>query len=94
MLNGKKDKVIKGANVKIADSAKVEDSVIWDDVSIAEDVSLSNSIIGDDVKIPCGKNFKDVAIVRADMLAHCAEIPAKAMQGFFEGENYIVPLDQ
>ena len=92
MLNGKKNKVIKGANVKIADSAKVEDSIIWDDVSIADDVSISNSIIGDDVKISGGKQLNDVAIVRADMLSHCAEIPAKAMKGFFEGENYIVPL--
>ena len=94
MLNGQKHKIIKGKNVKIADSAKVEDSIIWDGVSIADGVSISNSIIGDDVKISGGKYLNDVAIVRAEMLSHCDKIPAKAMKGFFEGENYIVPLKQ
>ena len=94
MLNGASEKVIKGANVKIASSARVQDSVIWDGVSIENEAKISNAIIADGVRIGAGKVYENVAIVRAGMLAHCAEIPDKAMKGFFDGENYVVPLNQ
>ncbi len=94
MLNGQKEKIVKGANVKISGSASVKDSVIWDDVSIAESALISRAIIGDGVKISEGEEFENVAIVRADMLAHCAEIPEKALKGQVIGENYVVPFNQ
>ncbi len=94
MLDGQKEKIVKGANVKISGSAMVKDSVIWDDVSIAESARISRVIIGDRVKISEGEKFENVAIVRADMLAHCTEIPAKAIKGEFVGENYVVPFNQ
>ncbi len=92
MLNGQKEKIVKGANVKISGSASVKDSVIWDDVSIAESARISRAIIGDGVKISEGEKFENVAIVRADMLAHCAKIPEKALKGEVVGENYVVSL--
>lgn len=94
MLDGQREKIVKGANVKISDSATVKDSVIWDDVSIAESALISRAIIGDGVKISEGEEFENVAIVRADMLAHCAEIPEKALKGQVIGENYVVPFNQ
>ena len=94
MLDGQKEKVVKGANVKISDSAIVKDSVIWDDVSIADGARISKSIIGDGVKIRAGEKFENAAIVRADMLEHCAEIPEKALKGKVVGENYVVPFNQ
>ena len=94
MLNGRAEKVVTGENVSISPTATVEDSVIWDSVSIEDGAHISKTIIADGVKIRAGKVYENVAIVRADMLAHCGEIPNKAMKGFFDGENYVVPLDQ
>lgn len=94
MLNGAAEKVIKGENVKIAPSAIVQDSVIWDGVSIEDEAKISKTIIADGVRIEAGKVYENAAIVRADMLSHCEEIPDKAMKGFFDGENYVVPLKQ
>ena len=94
MLDGQKEKVVKGANVRISGSATVKDSVIWDDVSIADGARIFNTILGDGVEIRAGEKFENAAIVRADMLAHCTEIPVKAMKGEIVGENYVVPFNQ
>ncbi len=94
MLDGQKEKIVKGANVKISQSASVKDSVFWDDVSISDGAQISRAIIGDGVKINENEKYENVAIVRADMLAHCTEIPAKAMKGEVVGENYVVPFNQ
>lgn len=94
MLNGKAEKVITGENVKISPLASVKDSVIWDGVLIEDEAKISKTIIADGVKIEAGKTYENAAIVRADMLAHCEEIPDKALKGFFDGENYVVPLNQ
>ncbi len=85
--------VFTGANCRIARSASIRDSVIWDDVTINEDVSLYRTIIADDVTIEAGTHFENAAIVRADMVRSCKEIPEKALKGYIQGENYIVPLN-
>jgi NDP-sugar pyrophosphorylase family protein len=94
MLNGQKKKVVKGGNCRISNSAVIRDSVIWDNVNVGADAQINKSIIGDGVSIKSGEKFENVAIVRAEMLQHCGEIPEKALKGFFKGENYIVPLGQ
>jgi NDP-sugar pyrophosphorylase family protein len=94
MLNGSSEKIVKGENVEISPSAIVQDSVIWDDVLIKDGAKVSKTIIADGVKIEAGKTYENAAIVRADMLSHCDEIPDKALKGFFDGENYVVPLNQ
>ncbi|MGI8787814.1 MAG: sugar phosphate nucleotidyltransferase [Pyrinomonadaceae bacterium] len=94
MLNGQKEKIVKGENVFISASATVKNSVIWDDVSIEDGAEISKTIIADGVKIRRGERFENAAIVRAEMLANCREIPEKALKGFMSGENYVVPLNQ
>ncbi len=94
MLNGRKEKIVRGENVKISATATVKDSVIWDDVSIADGARISKTIIADGVKIGKDEHFENVAIVRAEMLLHCDEIPEKALRGYTHGENYVVPLNQ
>jgi NDP-sugar pyrophosphorylase family protein len=86
--------VSRGNNCRISPDAKISNSVIWDDVSIAEGARLNRTIIADGVRIKNGETFENAAIVRAEMLSHCAEIPAKALKGYHQGENYIVPLNQ
>ncbi len=91
MMDG--DDVFTGSNCEIATSASVRDSVIWDDVCISEDVSLYRTIIADRVELAPGEHFENAAIVRADMVRNCDEIPEKALKGYIQGENYIVPLN-
>jgi len=94
MLNGEPKRNVIGANCVIADSAQIDDSIVWDNVRIEGDARIARSIIGDDVTIQTGETYENVAIVRGDMLDHCNEIPEKALKGTMIGENYVVPLNQ
>lgn len=85
--------VFMGARCSISPNAAIRDSVMWDDVSIGDDVQLYRTIIADGVKIEAGEHFENAAIVRADMVRNCEEIPEKALKGYIQGENYIVPLN-
>lgn len=92
MMNG--SNVFKGENCSISKNAQVKDSIIWDDVEIEEGAQLLKTIIADGVKIKAGEKFENAAIVRAEMLSHSKEIPEKALKGYTQGENYVVPLNQ
>lgn len=94
MLNGNPNRNVIGKSFNKAESAGIEDSIIWDNVTIEKDVKISRSIIGDDVLIKAGETYKNVAIVRAEMLSHCKEIPKKALKGEIIGDNYVVSLNQ
>lgn len=90
MMNGAS--VLAGENCLISGRATVKDSVMWDNVNIADDAHLYRTIIADDVRIEAGEHFENAAIVRAEMVRNCEEIPEKALKGYIQGENYIVPL--
>jgi NDP-sugar pyrophosphorylase family protein len=85
--------VFVGDNCEIETSAHIRDSVLWDDISIEEDVNLYRTIVADGVVIPAGSHFENAAIVRADMVRSCEEIPEKALKGYIQDDNYIVPLN-
>ncbi len=91
MMTGDKN-VFTGDACSISPDARISDSVIWDDVIIQSGARLRRTIIGDGVTIKTGEAFENAAIIRAEMLAQCTEIPEKATKGFTRGENYIVPL--
>jgi len=91
MLDGKENCI--GSGCSVADSAHVRDSIMWDDVTVGEDVNLYRTILADDVEIPAGTHFENAAIVRAEMLRNTDEMPEKALKGYIQGENYIVPLN-
>ncbi len=82
-----------GKNCELKGAAGLRDSIIWDDVTIGEGATLYRTIVADGVKIEPGEHFENAAIVRADMLRGCKEIPEKALRGYVQGENYIVPLN-
>ena len=92
MMNGQN--VFSGENCEIHDSAKISNSVMWDDVKIENGAKLNRTIIADGVTIRSNDEFENAAIVRAEMISHCGEIPAKAMKGEFVGDNYVVSLLQ
>ncbi|MGB7210235.1 MAG: NDP-sugar synthase [Pyrinomonadaceae bacterium] len=85
--------VFAGANCHVSRGASIRDSVMWDNVSVGDDVNLYRTIIADDVTIEPGEHFENAAIVRAEMVRSCEEIPEKALKGYIQGENYIVPLN-
>jgi len=91
MLHGKD--VFVGSRSNIDPISTLRDSVLWDDVTIENEVSLYRTIIADGVVIPAGSNFENAAIVRAEMVRNCAEIPEKALKGYIQDDNYIVPLN-
>lgn len=82
-----------GENCSISSGAEVRDSVLWDDVTVAEGANLYRTILADGVMIEAGEHFENAAIVRAEMVRNCDEIPEKALKGYIQGENYIVPLN-
>jgi NDP-sugar pyrophosphorylase family protein len=85
--------VFMGSNCSISAGASIRDSVLWDDVTIGDGVSLYRTIIADGVTIAPGEHFENAAIVRADMVRNCDEIPEKALKGYIQGENYVVTLN-
>jgi NDP-sugar pyrophosphorylase family protein len=84
--------VLAGENCMISGRAVVRDSIMWDNVWIGDDAHLYRTIIADGVRIEPGEHIENAAIVRADMVRGCEEVPEKALKGYIQGENYIVPL--
>lgn len=82
-----------GRNCMLGGSVSLKDSVIWDNVTINDGATLYRTIIADGVVIEAGEHFENAAIVRADMVRGCTEIPPKALKGYVQGDNYIVPLN-
>ena len=82
-----------GEGCEISPAAEVRDSVLWDNVTVSRNASLYRTIIADGVTIEPGEHFENAAIVRAEMVRNCNEIPEKALKGYIQGENYIVPLN-
>jgi NDP-sugar pyrophosphorylase family protein len=82
-----------GRNCVLEGLASLKDSVLWDNVTIGQGATLYRVIVADGVRIAPGEHFENAAIVRADMVRSCREIPEKALQGYVQGENYVVPLN-
>lgn len=93
LMRGENLSYICGEDCVIAAGAKVDDSVLWQDVRIGAKARLASCVVGDRVRIPDGARFERAAIVRGD-LVRGVEPPAKALAGEFVGENFVVPLPE
>ncbi len=82
-----------GRHCVLEGAASLKDSVLWDNVTVGEGATLYRVIVADGVRIEPGEHFENVAIVKADMVRSCSEIPEKALRGYVQGDNYIVPLN-
>ena len=91
MMENVERRVTIGANADIALTATVENSILWDDVTIEAGAVVERAILGDKVRIKAGEIVRNAAVVRAELVRE-AEIPEKALPGFFAGDNYVVPL--
>ena len=84
--------VFVGDDCRISEKTRISDSVIWDDVRIEDGARAHRTIIADGVRIGRNEEYENAAIVRAEMVRNCTEVPEKALRGEFIGENYVVPL--
>lgn len=55
-----------GTRSVIERSARISESVIWDDVSVGGGVTLERCVVADGVKIPAGASFRNCAIIQRD----------------------------
>lgn len=55
-----------GRNARIAPSARVTRSIVWDDVTIGEGASIEGCVVTDGVTIPPGAQYSNSAIVATD----------------------------
>jgi NDP-sugar pyrophosphorylase family protein len=92
MMNSRS--VCLGNDCSIAETAAIRESVIWDGVTVEDEAVLSRTIVADGVSIRRRERFENAAIVTAESVQNCKDIPEKALKGYFQGDNYIVPFDQ
>ena len=55
-----------GRMAKIDPTARVTDSILWDDVEIGAGATIDHCIVADMVKIPAGVHFQNCAIIQRD----------------------------
>jgi NDP-sugar pyrophosphorylase family protein len=59
------DRLGSGDRIRIADSADIVRTAIWDDVTVGSRARLCDCILGDGVRIPDGSSFERCAIIPA-----------------------------
>jgi len=91
LLNEAGQDFVAGANSRIASSATVNDSVLWDNVEIGAGARVNQAVLADNVKIGDDEVIES-AVVVPRTLVEGKKPPEKALPGRFQGENFIVPL--
>lgn len=65
----------RGARVEVAPSARLDRTLLWDDVRVGADAALRECIVTDGVTIPAGSSWTRQIIRRADTPAAPGEVP-------------------
>jgi mannose-1-phosphate guanylyltransferase len=76
-----------GQRVEIAASARVVDSILWDDVQVAAGARLAECIVTDGVQVPAGAVWRRRIVLRADA---CPPFPGAETLG----NVILTPLDR
>ena len=82
---------VSGANAVVSSTATVMDSVLWDDVEVGAGARIIRAVLADKVKISANEVIEN-AVVVPRCLVEGKKPPQKALTGYFQGENFIVPL--
>jgi len=80
-----------GPGCDIAATARVEQSVLWDNVVVASGAQIKCAVLGDNVKIGADEILEDAAVVCASLVKGKFQ-PPKALKGEFRGDNFVVSL--
>jgi NDP-sugar pyrophosphorylase family protein len=85
--------VTAGANCQIAANARVEQSILWDNVIVESGARVKRAVLGDNVKIRAGEVIEDAAVVCVALIQG-KTLPPKALKGEVRGDNFVVPLTE
>lgn len=92
MLRERDQNYVAGSNCVIASTANVTDSILWDNVTVSDKARVHHCVLGDGVRLPEGEGIESAVVVRRNLIETKIR-PDKAPQdGYFQGENFIVPL--
>ena len=91
LLQEEQKTFIGGANLVIASSASVTESVLWDNVEIGAGARVNRAVLADNVKIGANEVIENAVVVPRN-LVEGKKPPEKALTGHFQGESFIVPL--
>lgn len=80
-----------GERCEISAGAKVEQSILWDNVVVDSGARVKRAILGDNVRIGAGEVIENAAVVCAQLVRGKTP-PTKALKGRFQGDNFVVPL--
>jgi NDP-sugar pyrophosphorylase family protein len=56
---------LRGVRTRVDATARIEDSILWDDVEIGAGASLRGAVVADGVSIPAGTSWVEVVVRRA-----------------------------
>ncbi|HYR75980.1 MAG TPA: NDP-sugar synthase [Pyrinomonadaceae bacterium] len=93
LLNQRGLNLYTGDNPSIDQQAKVRESILWNEVTIEAGAQVRRAVLGDGVRVRAGELVEEAVVVRADLVAGLTP-PAKALEGYVRGENFVVPLSQ
>ena len=91
MLKEQGQRYVTGTDCTIAESATIQDSVLWDSVRVGAEARVSRSVLADDVRVAEGAVIENSVVVPRALVEGKTR-PDKALSGHFEGENFVVPL--
>ena len=91
MLKEQGQRYVTGTDCTIAESATIQDSVLWDSVRVGAEARVSRSVLADDVRVAEGVVIENSVVVPRALVEGKTR-PDKALSGHFEGENFVVPL--
>ncbi len=93
LLNRRGLNLYTGDNPSIDQQAEVRESILWNEVTIEAGARVRRAVLGDGVRVPAGELVDNAVVVRANLVAGLTP-PAKALEGYVRGENFVVPLSQ
>ena len=82
---------VAGVDCTFAESAKIHEAVLWDNVNVAAGAQIRSSVVADDVQIAENSVLENCVVVPRSLVEGKTP-PEKALKGHFQGENFIVPL--
>lgn len=91
MLKERGQRYVAGADVIISPTARIEESILWDRVTVGSGAFVNRAVLADDVKVAENEVIES-AVVVPRTLVEGRMPPAKALAGYFQGENFVVPL--
>jgi len=80
-----------GAGCIIEEGAEISESVLWDRVNVESGARINRSVLADGVVARKNDVFQNAVVVPSTLIEGKAA-PEKSLKGYFQGENFVVPL--